>query len=489
MGQRSIGMNVKIETIMKRYTDRIKVVLAAALALGAVSCQNECDTVKTADATRTVEVYAAQTRTTIGYEASDVSHLEWVAGDQVAYVTDVAGDTFKVGTMQSDSMGWHFRGEVSAEASTIYVIYPVGDNEGKTLAEVKATLASSIVQVAGEKFDGELLPMMATASLAGGSRVDAVYNAMASVLRLRVCGANHEVESLVSVTLAANESLAGDYSLSATTGDILFNGTSNTIKVDYTGAEADVLLAGSHDIYMVLPSAVFTGVNVVVETDVDTYTWSDGAMDLSHPERRLYRVELDLNNSQEAPAPQVKHFVPVCSDAELTDEGTYLLAVMLNGKYYVTNNRPTDTANYYYVEGVEMTTDDMGVVYSDDVMDYTWNITSHEGGYQIYSPNMLKNGTMGVLLISQGGTGSLSGDHGDGKAWYVLPSVAEGYDQTRLHWDIVLDGQGQATLYNKYDRGSGERTCYKYCTAHNYFTLCTESATSKAEITILKLEE
>ena len=479
--------------VMKRYTDRVKVVLAAVMALVAVSCQNDCDTVKTADATRIVEVYAAETRTTIGYEASDVSHLEWCEGDQVAYVTDVAGDTFKVATMQCDTMGWNFRGEVSASATNIYVIYPVGQNEGKTLAEVKATLVADIVQVAGEDFNGELLPMMATASLVdGNNRIDAVYNALASVLRFRVHGEGRDVESLVSVTLSANEPLAGDFSLDVASGSVLFNGANTSVKVAYESSvetREDVLLSGMHDIYMVVPAAAYTGVGVVVETNMDTYTWSDGVMDLSHPERRLYRVELDLNNSQEAPAPQVKHFVPVCSSAELTDNGTYLLAVMLNGKYYVTNNRPTDTANYYYVEGVEMTTDDSGVVYSEDVMAYTWNITSHDGGYQIYSPNMTKNGTLGVLLIAQGGSGNLSGEHGDGKAWYVLPSVAEGYDQTRLHWDIVLDGQGQATLYNKYDRGMGERTCFKYCTAHNYFTLCKESATSKAEITILKLEE
>ena len=54
---------------------------------------------------------------------------------------------------------------------------------------------------------------------------------MASVLRLSVGGFGHENEILKSVTLKANEALAGDYTLSAD-GQMVFAGTSNSIKVD-----------------------------------------------------------------------------------------------------------------------------------------------------------------------------------------------------------------------------------------------------------------
>ena len=473
---------------------KILTILGAAMALVAVSCQRDSATIAVGDEMRTVEVYAAQTRTTIGYEASDVSHLEWCEGDRVAYVTDVAGDTFKSAEMKYSAKGWYFSSNVTAAAETIYVIYPVGDNVGKSLAEAKASLAAEFQQVADADFVGENLPMYASAPITSTSRVEVVYEVMASVVRFSVVGEGHDIESLQSVTLTTNEPLVGDYSYDAASGKMLFEGAANSIKVDYVSATElgeDVLLARTHDIYMVVPSATFTGVDVVVKTDADTYVWNNGAMDLSHPERRLYRVALDLAAADGAPAPVNRYFSPVCSLDEITDEGTYLIATNIDGKYYVTNNEPTDTANYYYVEGVELPSDEFGVLHSEDAMNYTWSITKHDQGYMLYSANMVKQGSKGVYLISQGGSDMFSGEGGyEGKAWYVLPSALPTGDlASRAYWDITVDGNGTAVLYNKYDRGVDMRVCYKYCTAHNYFALCFEGAPDKADIAILKLAD
>lgn len=473
---------------------KILTILGAAMALVAVSCQRDSATIAVGDEMRTIEVYAAQTRTTIGYEASDVSHLEWCEGDKVAYVTDVAGDTFKSAEMKYSAKGWYFSSNVTAAAETIYVIYPVGDNVGKSLAEAKASLVAEFQQVADADFVGENLPMYASAPITSTSRVEVVYEVMASVVRFSVVGEGHDVESLQSVTLTTNEPLVGDYSYDVASGKMLFEGAANSIKVDYVSATElgeDVLLARTHDIYMVVPSATFTGVDVVVKTDADTYVWSNGAMDLSHPERRLYRVALDLAAADGAPAPVNRYFSPVCSLDEITDEGTYLIATNIDGKYYVTNNEPTDTANYYYVEGVELPSDEFGVLHSEDAMNYTWSITKHDQGYMLYSANMVKQGSNGVYLISQGGSDMFSGEGGyEGKAWYVLPSALPTGDlASRAYWDITVDGNGTAVLYNKYDRGVDMRVCYKYCTAHNYFALCFEGAPDKADIAILKLAD
>ena len=473
---------------------KILTILGAAMALVAVSCQRDSATIAVGDEMRTVEVYAAQTRTTIGYEASDVSHLEWCEGDRVAYVTDVAGDTFKSAEMKYSAKGWYFSSNVTAAAETIYVIYPVGDNVGKSLAEAKASLVAEFQQVADADFVGENLPMYASAPITSTSRVEVVYEVMASVVRFSIVGEGHDVERLQSVTLKTNEPLVGDYSYDAASGKMLFEGAANSIKVDYVSATElgeDVLLARTHDIYMVVPSATFTGVDVVVKTDADTYIWSNGAMDLSHPERRLYRVALDLAAADGAPAPVNRYFSPVCSLDEITDEGTYLIATNIDGKYYVTNNEPTDTANYYYVEGVELPSDEFGVLHSEDAMNYTWSITKHDQGYMLYSANMVKQGSKGVYLISQGGSDMFSGEGGyEGKAWYVLPSALPTGDlASRAYWDITVDGNGTAVLYNKYDRGVDMRVCYKYCTAHNYFALCFEGAPDKADIAILKLAD
>ena len=473
---------------------KILTILAAAISFVSVSCQKDNTNLAVGEETRAVEVYAAETRTTIGYEASDVSRLEWQEGDRVAYITDVEGDTFKSAEMTKGADGWYFVSDVAKSATSIYVVYPVGDNVGKSLAEAKASLVAEVTQVAGEDFDGEMLPMFAAAALTSEKRIDVVYNVLASVVRFTVSGSGHDVESLRSVTLTTTESLVGDYTVDVTSGEVAFAGVANSIKVEYeSAAEAgeDVLLANEHNIYMVVPSQAFTGVKVVVETDVDTYTWSDGAMDLSHPERRLFRVALDLNTSEGAPVPVNRYFTPVTSISEITDEGTYLIATKLGGKYYVTNNVPTNSSNYYWVTGVELPSDEFGVLHSDDAMDYTWSITNHEQGYMFYSANMEKQGTMGVYLISQGGTGAFSGESGnEGKAWYVTEDkLPSGDGALRAYWDIDPDGNGSATLYNLYDREVDGNVCYKYCTSCNYFTLCMENAPDKADVAILKLME
>ena len=477
-----------------KMNKKILTILAAAMALVAVSCQKDNTNIAVGDDMRTVEVYATETRTTIGYEASDVSHLEWCEGDKVAYVTDIAGDTFKSAEMKYSAKGWYFSSNVTAAAETIYVIYPVGDNVGKSLAEAKASLITEFQQVADADFAGENLPMYASAPIVSTSRVEVTYEVLASVVRFTVEGEGHEAERLQSVTLTTNEPLVGDYCYDASTGKMVFEGAENSIKVNYTstteGGE-DVLLARGHDIYMVVPSAAFTGVDVIVETDADTYTWSNGAIDLSHPERRLYRVALDLAASDGAPVPVNRYFSPVCSLDEITDDGTYLIATYFNGKYYVTNNEPTDSANYYYVTGVELPQDEFGILHCDDAMNYTWSISKHNEGYMFYSANMSKQGNKGVYLVSQGGSDMFSGENGyEGKAWYVLPSALPSGDAaSRAYWDIALDGNGTATMYNKYDRGVDMNVCYKYCTSHNYFTLCFESAADKLDIAILRLDD
>lgn len=480
---------------MNRLNIISRVVVAVAVVLTSMSCHTNdgCDTGLTA--TRTIEVYSAATRTTIGYEGSDVSHLEWRAGDEVAYVTDAVGDVFKVAEMTEGAAGWKFDAEVPASAQSILVVYPVADNAGKSLAEVNISLEADVVLIAGQDFDGELLPMVAYEALPSGNSIDVVYNCLASVIRFDVEGGEgHETESLRALTLTADQPLTGSYSLDMATGGVVFEGDGNSVSLAYNSATEtgeDVLLATSHELYVVVPSAVFDGVDVVVETDADSYMWSDGAMDLSHPERRLYRVALDLGTAEGAPAPETQSFRPVTKLSDVTDDGVYLIAVELDGKYYVTNNVPTDTSNYYYLTGVEVASDDNGVIYSEKVMNYTWSITLKEGGYEIYSANMEKKGDRGLLLITQGGTGMFSGEDGyEGKAWYVTPATADGYSsaqQPRRYWDIELDGEGYAVLRNKYDRGVDMFPCYKYCMAHGYFTLCFEGGSDKVDIQLLKL--
>ncbi len=473
---------------MNKLFSNVKYVALALVAFAAQACQNVNTEME--PSTRTITVATASTRTTISYEGSDVSHLVWVDGDQVAYVTDAPGDVFKTAEVIANK----FDAEVPNTAQNIYVIYPVGGNEGRTLPEVSARLACEPVQVATEPFSGDLLPMMAQAPVPAGNQVDVTYESMASVLRFTIkADESHETEVLKSLSINAAEYLAGVYTLDLATQQMVFNGDTSNINVTYEGEGTEAMLAESPEIYVVVPSAKFTNVDVVVTTDVDSYYWLDGQMDLTHPERRLYRIDLDLAQSGDAPQPEVAYFKPVMESTDITDDGTYLIATYHNGKYLVTNNVPTNQSNYYYVTGVEVNFDENGIIADELAAAYTWEITKKEGGYEIYSPNMVKQGDTGVLLISQGGSGSsFSQSYGEGKAWFVTPETADGYaeaQQPRRYWDIVPDGTGITTLYNMYDRQDGNgRVCYKYSTANDYFTLCYENAEQKAEIILFKLQ-
>lgn len=473
---------------MKNILDFVKAIALVLLAGFAVSCNQKGDFISQSEM-RTITVGTASTRTTIGYEGSDVSHLEWVDSDKVAYVSDVPGDLFRVAEVSSNV----FTAEIPSDADNIFVIYPVGENEGKTLDQVKATLVSEIEQYADSDFNGELLPMYAYSPVPSGNRVDVVYNCIASVLRFTIFGEGFEEQSLQSVKLSTAEGLAGNFTLNLSDNSLSFESSTNEIVVNYKGDAEDVLLDSSHNIYMVVPSWNYTDVDLCVTTDVDTYSWSDGSMDLTSPDRRLYRIELDLAKSEGVPQPAAKLFVPILSLDEVTEDGTYLIAVKYNNKYYVTNNVPTDISNYYYLQGVEVASNEQGVIYSEDVMNYTWEISLKEGGYEFYSANMHDQGIYGLLLITQGGSGMFSNEDGyEGKVWFVTPEEADGYSsgqQSRRYWDIELDGTGKAILRNKYDRGVGMFPCYKYCTFHDYFTLCFEGGEDKEDIQLLKLVE
>ncbi|MBO7322152.1 MAG: hypothetical protein J6U51_01020, partial [Bacteroidales bacterium] len=307
---------------MKNIYVFVKIAVLALIAGFAASCNKSDNYTLPAEDLRVITVGTAATRTTIGYEGSDVSHLEWVDGDQVAYVTDAPGDVFKVAEVNSNL----FTAEIPAASENIYVIYPVGENEGKSLAQVRASLASEIVQIADEDFNGELLPMYAVAPVPSNDRVDVVYECMASVLRFTIFGEGFETETLKRVTLSAAEPLAGDFTIDLNSDTFVFDGAGSEIVVNYQGEGEDVLLSSSHDIYMVVPSTVFTDLDLVVTTDLNSYYWMDGSMDLTNPERRLYRVELDLGDSNGMPEPEQQLFTPVLSLDEVTDEGLYLIA-------------------------------------------------------------------------------------------------------------------------------------------------------------------
>lgn len=462
-------------------------------ALLAAACSTETNDMVQPDVnpTRTLTVTAVDTRTTIGYEGSDVSHLVWCDGDEVAYCTDAASDVFKTAEVKSNA----FKAEVPSNASSIVVIYPAGDNAGKSLVQASASLYPEIEQDLDSTFNGALLPMLAVSPIpANTNNVNVEYECLASVIRFTVLPSSDDesvMESLQSVTLTAAEDLTGTYAMGPS-GSLEFTGSGKSVVMNVTGNPENLLLSKKPEVYAVVNRAAYTGVNVVVKTDLESYSFTDGAMDASHPERTLYRVNLDLSTVTPG-ASSVKEYFTVVKDIDdITDDGTYLIVTDKDAStYYMTDNKPTDSANYYYLMGVEISHDETGVSATEEIMGYTCNITKHDGGYKVFFPYLVKQGQSGVEMIAQGGSGSdLNAAHdGEGKAWYVTTETADGWteaQQPRRYWEISVDSDGIALLRNKYDRGTGRKVYYKFCKSHSYFTLCHEGD-SFQDVRILKL--
>ncbi len=361
-----------------------KLLPAAMLSLAACSTPADDDI---QPATRTVTVnLVPQTRTTIGYEGSDVSHLEWCDGDNIAYVTDIAGDTFRKAVVAANA----FKAEIPSNATsdnTIVALWPVAENVDKTLAEASVSLAAESTQT-GEKsgFDGSLLPMYARAEIVAGN-IDAEYCTMASVVRFAVKNGSQPGEVLKSVTLATDQNIVGSFHVDPTSDKgFAFSGESNSVTANITAPEGKIATLDEGETryaYAVVPKGSYTGVTVTVRTDLDTYVFPDGAMDLSREDRALWRVELDLTASTQLPPEQ--YFTRISSADEITDDGTYLI-VTAEAPYYTPGAPSKSDISYLTHEPVTVT--DKGILKDESTLIFAWNIHKDPatGAYEFYSP-------------------------------------------------------------------------------------------------------
>lgn len=445
-------------------------ILAAGLVLAA--CSRETDEAPLAPA-RTLTVVCPLTRTTIGYEGSDFSHLEWVEGDRVAYVTDLAGDRFKTAEVISN----RFTAELPAGASSgneLHVLWPADGLEGLTLAEAGATLTDRIEQQAGTPFDGSLLPMEARATIPGsGSTVDAVYRPMASVIRIGIDPYGHEEEMLQSITLTAKEPLTGSYALQA--GEWTFAGNSRTVTVTVlpSGGQDDAaLLKNEPTVYMAVAPAVYTQVEMRIETDLGNYLFKDGAMEVDREGYALYRIALAL---EEKPEPKVTYFTQVTDKADLTPDGTYLIVSDDSESEYVTPGKKNWNS---VIDRATIPFTDQGIVATDAVRTYTWKITEDaaRGGYSLFSnANGLYVGSSGAIYV---------GDYG--KFFFQAELTDSEEDVLSFYWEIDIDAVNTVIRSRRIDEA-----WFGYDADYNVrsFCICTPDTESGKHVKIFKLRE
>ncbi len=450
---------------MKKY------LISSLLVAGAgLLCACSADDANGIDrpSTRTITVNCPETRTTIAYEGSDYSHLVWNDGDAVVYATDTAGDTFKTATVTEN----RFAAEVPAGAGAdtrLLVVWPGETLAGGMLASASASLSAEIEQVTGAPFDGSLLPMYADLAVPEDrDQVDALYNMLGSVVRIRIDGTNHESETLESVTLTAHENLVGRYTFDVASRAWSFSGSGNTVTVTMTGEKA--LLADRHSIYMVVDPASYTGVTVTVQTDADSYVYADGKMDLAQPGRTLYRIDVALDEQVE---PVIPWFTQVVDVAEITADGTYLIVT----DHSATQCYATGAKSMTYLTPVALDLTPEGIRQTAEVMKHTWKIEKQESGMFSLFSNELNQfvGAPGAII---------GNDYG--KFWFTA-AIADDPDQQLIyHWDITVDAP-QATVKSR--RMEDCYFMYKGADYVDWFCPCTSQTNGAKPIRIFKMRE
>lgn len=333
----------------------------AALLVLAAACQNKEEIIsgETTGETREVTISSLLTKTTIDYEG-DVSHLVWSEGDNVMYLTNNKEGLDDYGFMSAAVKDNSFKATIPASATKadkILIAWPskamaLGSSETRIWLDDEFTVSST------DKFDGKNLPMVAFVNVPEGNEVSATYRPLGSVLRIAVDSTGHASERLKSIKLTTTENCVGSFNISPNEeGGARFKGNSNVITVKLSDTPE---LRNFNYVYMVLAKGSYTGVKMEVETELSTYTFEDGKMDLSAEDKGLYRLNVTLPAYEE---PKEERFVKVTSQDQITADAKYLIASpKSDNEYYVMSSKK----DMDYLKSITVTTGDNGNIAKND---------------------------------------------------------------------------------------------------------------------------
>lgn len=413
---------------MKSYI--LKSYLTAAAALCLVGCQKESEVKTPAVQTRPITVSSILTKTSIDYEG-DVSHLVWRDGDKVMYITNDQDGLYDLGFQEAAIDSNKFTANISSKATGDNKLLVVWGGSATDLgsSDLRIWMKKTISQKSTDEFNGKLLPMVALMNVPEGKEVSAPYKPLASVLRVAIDSTEHASEKLKSIKISTTENCVGSYAVSTSyENGYEFKGSSNSVTVTLTD---EPQLRDFKYVYIVLAKGAYTGVTAEVTTDVRTYTFEDGKMDVSAEDRGLFRMKLTLSTP---PAPAEQKFVKVTEESQIEDGGTYLIvSEKASGSYYVAINSQSDS----YLESIVIGCDaDGAIVKTDDIVkNYAVTLEAGSGSFAgQYAIKMTGLGSKPYLKAP----GNVSEGVGYvGKFWYgdVLS------EQSNFFWTItVTDG-------------------------------------------------
>ncbi|MDD6364218.1 MAG: hypothetical protein PUA47_02585 [Bacteroidales bacterium] len=314
---------------MKSYK-HILLLTAVSASIFAACCKEEGSSDVPA-ARRTVKVCCPVTKTTIDYEGSDVSHLAWSSGDKLGYVTTVAGDRVQAASVNSNS----FFAEIpafSSEEDSIYVIYPLGENEGRLLSEIRLQLSNPAVQNVSLPFDGSCYPMYAKAAVpasSGNAAINVSFEFPAAILRFSLSAEESaEILNAQALEFSGSPYMTGEYSFGSS-GSLVFTPSQENAsqKIQFAANEEADLAVGPDGLYVyaVVPRTEISDFDVKVTTDVADFSFTGGSMDLRRKDRSLWRISLKLTSENGDKPAEPTVFKPVKSLDELNEEDSYII--------------------------------------------------------------------------------------------------------------------------------------------------------------------
>lgn len=451
--------------------------LSVPAILALASCdRNVCGPDEYSGRVITVSSVNVDTRTSIEYELSDYSHLVWESGDKVAYVTDVDGDEVSV----AEVSGGSFEAVLPSGAASdnlLYIVYPSDGLEGLNIDKLKMPLPSEQHQDTLGSSKGVTVPMFAVTSVPGEevNAVTARYVFPAATLRFAVSSAEHSAEKILSVTLEAQDAVAGSMIISRPNNDISLVTPSNTVS-SVIGKPSPISDGGF--IYMNVMRGDYSDVCVTVKTDKGEYVFDGGRFDLTDTGASLFKVSIPLDNGV-VPAPEPS-FKEIQEGETFSPDSKYLIAFKASsGEYYVAskvNNNKLDKIAFAAVDG--------GIPAEGKVMDNVFTITPVDGTsyYTLYSdavsmsPPSAQHG-MGYL----GAPGGTSKEIGN---FFRADEEGVAANPIQYHWEITYEN-GAYVITSAYQNVYS----IKYSKNDYFFGLCKESVSGASDIVILKLVE
>lgn len=335
------------------------------------SCNKADDQVISTGKERVVHVVAENvgTRTMIDYERSDYSHLVWEEADRLAVLTDVYDDVASIVEVNQGAFDAQIPADYNQSYNNLVAIYPSDGLEGLNIDKITMPIPAAQHQDTLGSSRGVQVPMFTVVKVPNGvteQTVSARYQFPAATLRFAIESDVHKLEKILSVTMTAQDPIAGQMTFNRPSYSVRLIKGENEVTV--TVDKPATIEKGGY-LYMNVMRGVYEGVTIKVTTDQNTYIFENGRFDLTDPEASLFKVTLPLDVSVVEPKPA--YYTEISEGEVFSADEKYLIAYKYSDtEYYVAS----DFSTYYlYYKSFEV--GENGLEATDELSQNAFTIT------------------------------------------------------------------------------------------------------------------